>query len=178
MLSLRRASIWSRVSSSALPTGRRNTWYRRFGVDDEVSALSALSRTLLILGYPEQAAALAGQALDRARSMGLAFTTAFALDGEALLGALGADPKRAAVHADEAMAHSIEHSLADYEQRARFIQGALLAQSGDPQHGIELMQSAIAAIERTKNVNRRTLYLAILPLPTRASASLRLASIC
>ena len=57
------------------------------------------------------------------------------------------------------MAHSIEHSLADYEQRARFIQGALLAQSGDPQHGIELMHSAIAAIERTNNVNRRTLYL-------------------
>ena len=57
------------------------------------------------------------------------------------------------------MAHSIEHSLADYEQRARFIQGALLAQSGDPQHGIELMRSAIAAIERTKSVNRRTLYL-------------------
>jgi tetratricopeptide (TPR) repeat protein len=91
--------------------------------------------------------------------MGLAFTTAFALDGEALLGALGADPKRAAVHADEAMAHSMEHSLADYEQRARFIQGALLARSGDPQHGIERMQSAITAIERTKSVNRRTLYL-------------------
>jgi predicted ATPase len=57
------------------------------------------------------------------------------------------------------MAHSIEHSLADYEQRARFIQGDLLAQSGDPQHGIELMRSAIAAIERTNSVNRRTLYL-------------------
>jgi class 3 adenylate cyclase/tetratricopeptide (TPR) repeat protein len=135
------------------------TSYRRFGVEDEVSALSALSRTLLILGYPEQAAAVAGQALTRARSMGLAFTTAFALDGEALLGALGADPKRAAVLADEAMAHSIEHSLADYEQRARFIQGDLLAQGGDPQHGIELMQSAIAAIEGTNSVNRRTLYL-------------------
>jgi predicted ATPase len=135
------------------------TSYRRFGVDDEVSALSALSRTLLILGYPEQAAAVAGQALARARSMGLAFTTAFALDGEALLGALGADSKRAAVHANEAMAHSIEHSFADYEQRARFIQGDLLAQSGDPQHGIELMQSAIAAIEGTNSVNRRTLYL-------------------
>jgi tetratricopeptide (TPR) repeat protein len=90
--------------------------------------------------------------------MGLAFTTAFALDGEALLGALGADPKRAAVRADEAMAHSIEHSLADYEQRARFIQGALLAQSGDPQRGVELMNHAIAAIERTNSLNRRTLY--------------------
>jgi predicted ATPase len=135
------------------------TSYRRFGADDEVSALSALSRTLLILGYPEQAAAAAEKALARARKMGLAFTTALALDGEALLGALGADPKRAAVHADEAMTHSIEHSLADYEQRARFSQGALLAQSGDPQHGKELMQSAIAAIERTNSVNRRTLYL-------------------
>jgi class 3 adenylate cyclase/tetratricopeptide (TPR) repeat protein len=135
------------------------TSYRRFGTDDEVSALSALSRTLWVLGYPEQAAALAGQALARARSLGLAFTTALALDGEALLGALGADLKRAAVHADEAMAHSIEHSLADYEQRARSIQGALLAQSGDPRHGIELMQSPIAAIQCTDGLNRRTLYL-------------------
>jgi tetratricopeptide (TPR) repeat protein len=81
------------------------------------------------------------------------------LDGEALLGALGADPQRAAAHADEAMTHSIEHGLADYEQRARFIQGALLAQSGDPQRGIELMQRAIAVIGRANSVNRRTLYL-------------------
>jgi tetratricopeptide (TPR) repeat protein len=91
--------------------------------------------------------------------MGLAFTTALALDGEALLGALGADLQRAAAHADEAMAHSIEHSFPDYEQRARFIQGALLAQSGDPRRGIELMHRAIAAIERANSVNRRTLYL-------------------
>jgi class 3 adenylate cyclase/tetratricopeptide (TPR) repeat protein len=133
--------------------------YRRFGADDQVTALSALSRTLWILGFPEQAADAAKRALARARSLGLAFTTAFALDGEALLGILGADPQRAAALADEGMAHSIEHSLADYEQRARFIQGALLAQSGDPQRGIELMHGAISAIERTKNLNRRTLYL-------------------
>jgi len=133
--------------------------YRKFGVDDQAIALSGLSRTLLILGYSEQAATAAGQALDRARSLGFAFTTALALDGEALLGALGADLTRAAVHADEAIAHSIEHSLAEYEQRARFIQGALLAQSGDPQRGIELMHSAVAALEGTNSMNRRTLYL-------------------
>src|SRR5262249_4637370 len=40
-----------------------------------------------------------------------------------------------------------------------FLQGALLAQSGDLQHGIELMQKAFAAIERTTNRSRRTLYL-------------------
>ena len=133
--------------------------YRKFGVDDQAIALSGLSRTLLILGYSEQAATAAGQALDRARSLGFAFTTALALDGEALLGALGADLNRAAVHADEAIAHSIEHSLAEYEQSARFIQGALLAQSGDPQRGIELMHSAVAALEGTNSMNRRTLYL-------------------
>jgi class 3 adenylate cyclase/tetratricopeptide (TPR) repeat protein len=133
--------------------------YRRFGADDEVAALSPLARTLWILGYPEQATAAAGQALARARSIGLAFTIAIALDGEALLGALGANPKRAIAHADEAMLHSIEHNFADFEHRARFSQGALLAQGGDPQHGIELMDSAFAAIERTNSVNRRTLYL-------------------
>jgi class 3 adenylate cyclase/tetratricopeptide (TPR) repeat protein len=134
------------------------TSYRRFGADDEVTALSSLSRTLWILGHPEQAAAAARQSLARARGMGLAFTTAFALDGEALLGALGGDLQRAAAHADEAMAHSIEHSFPDFEQRARFIQGALLAQGGDPQHGIDLMRNAIAAVEHT-NRSRRTLYL-------------------
>src|SRR5262249_32633286 len=118
-----------------------------------------LSRTLLILGYPEQAAAVAGQALARARRLGLAFTTVFALDGEALLGSLGSDLKRAGAHADEAMALSIEHSFADFEQTPGFIQGALSAKSGDAQRGIELMHSAIAAIERTNSGNRRTLYL-------------------
>jgi tetratricopeptide (TPR) repeat protein len=133
--------------------------YRKFGVDDQATALSVLSRTLLILGYSEQAAAAAEQALARARSLGFAFTTGFALDGGALLGALGADLNRAAVHADEAIAHSIEHSLAEYEQRARFIQGALLAKSGDAQRGIELMHSAVAALEGTNSMNRRTFYL-------------------
>jgi predicted ATPase/class 3 adenylate cyclase len=135
------------------------TSYRRFGADDQVTALSSLSRTLWILGYPEQAAAASKQALARARNMGLAFTTVFALDGEALLGALGADPQSAAAHAGEAVAHSIEHNFADYEVRARFVQGALRAQGGDPQHGIEVMRNALAAADRNSARNRRTLYL-------------------
>src|SRR5262249_42792457 len=135
------------------------TSYRQFGADDQVTALSALSPTLWILGYPQQAADAAEGALSRARTLGLVFTTAFALDGQALLGVLGADLQTAATRADEVMALSTEHSLADYEQRAQFIQGALLDQSGDPRRGIELMQSSIAAIERTNSLNRRTLYL-------------------
>jgi predicted ATPase len=132
------------------------TSYRRFGADDRVTALIGLSRTLWILGYPDQAVVAAEQALDRARSLGFAYTTALALDGAALLGALGADLEQAAAYADEARTHSIEHSVADYEQRARFIQGVLQALSGDPQHGIEVMRSTYAAVEHT---NRSTLHL-------------------
>jgi class 3 adenylate cyclase/tetratricopeptide (TPR) repeat protein/ABC-type transport system involved in cytochrome c biogenesis ATPase subunit len=138
------------------------TSYRRFGADDQVTGLSSLSRTLWILGYPEQAAAASKQAQARARNMGLAFTTVFALDNGAFLGALGADPRSAAAQADEAVAHSIEHNFADYEVRARFIQGALLAQGGDPQQGIELMRDALAAADSNSAGNRRTLYLGLI----------------
>jgi predicted ATPase/class 3 adenylate cyclase len=133
--------------------------YRRFGTDDEVMALSFLASTLLLLGHPEQSAATMQQAVSRARTMGLAFTTALALSQVAFLGVLGWDPQNASAHAEEAIAHSVEHGLAVPEQRARFFQGALLAQGGDPQQGIELMGAAIAAAESNVARNRRTLYL-------------------
>jgi tetratricopeptide (TPR) repeat protein/ABC-type transport system involved in cytochrome c biogenesis ATPase subunit len=133
--------------------------YRRFGADDQVTTFSFLSRTLWVLGFPEQAAAVSREALARARTLGLAFSTAFALDGEAFLGVLGADPESAAAHANEAEAHGIEHNITDYEVRARFCRGALLAQGGDPQHGIELMRNAMAAADSNGARHRCTLYL-------------------
>ena len=135
MISLTRASHLERTLNCAPPTRRRSHLIGGSAPTTRSRRLSSLLETLWILGYPEQAVAASTQALARARSLGLAFTTAFALDGEALLGALGADPQVAAAHANEAMAHSIEHSLADYEQRARFVQGVLLAQGGDPDTG-------------------------------------------
>jgi len=91
--------------------------------------------------------------------MGLAYTTALALNHVALLGTFGCDPHRAAAHADEAIALCVEHGLTIPEHRARFLQGALLAQSGDPQRGIEHMRKAIAAAESNSARNLRTLYL-------------------
>ena len=133
--------------------------YRKFGTDDQVRALSFLGSTLLVLGYPEQSAAATGQAVSRARTIGLAFTTALALSHVAFLGTIGGDPRQAAVFADEAVALSVKQRLAAPGHRARFIQGALLAQSGDPQHGIELMRNAMAAAESSAARYRRTLYL-------------------
>src|SRR5258708_37361742 len=133
--------------------------YRRFGADDQSNALSFLAPTLLLLGYPEQCVAAAGQAVSRAQAIGHAYSTALALSHVAFLGTVGCDPQRAAAHADEAIALSVEHGLASPDHRARFFRGALLAQSGDPQLGIELMCNAIAAAEGSAERNRRTLYL-------------------
>jgi predicted ATPase len=91
--------------------------------------------------------------------MGLAYSTALALSHVAILGTIGCDPQRAAAYADEAIALSVEHGLASPDHRARFFRGALLAQSGDPQLGIELMRNAMAAAEGSAERNRRTLYL-------------------
>ncbi|HYP36153.1 MAG TPA: AAA family ATPase, partial [Stellaceae bacterium] len=98
--------------------------YRRFGTDDQVNALSFLAPTLLLLGYPEQSATAVGQALSRAQAMGLAYSTALALSNMAFLGTIGCDPQRAAAHADEAIALSVEHGLASPGHRARFFRGA------------------------------------------------------
>src|SRR5262249_35068541 len=114
---------------------------------------------LWVLGYPEQAAAAARQGLARARTLGLAFTTAQVLEAQAFFGALGADPEGAADYVTELIAHSIKHSLAELEQRARFTQGALLIKKGYPRQAIEIMHNVIAADDRINNRARRTLYL-------------------
>ena len=107
--------------------------------------------------------------MSRAKATGNPYSTALALSHVAFLGTIGGDPQRATAHADEAIAVSLEHGLASPGQRARFCRGALLAQNGDPEAGIELMRKAIAATEGNSERNRRTLYLSHL-----ASAHARL----
>src|SRR5450631_825696 len=133
--------------------------YRQFGTDDQVMAQSFLGSTLLLLGYPEQSAAAAEGAVARARTMGRAFTSSLALSHVAFLGTLGSDPQQAAAYADEALAQSVEHGLANPEQRASFCQGALLAQRGDPERGIELMSNAMAATDSNSARYRWTQFL-------------------
>src|SRR5262245_63981836 len=115
--------------------------YRRFGADDNASALSFLAPTRLILGYPEQSAAAAAQAVSRAQAIGLVYSIALALSHVAFLGTIGCDPQRAGDHADEAIALSVELGLASPGHRARFFRGSFLGQGGDPQQGLELVRN-------------------------------------
>jgi predicted ATPase len=133
--------------------------YRRFGTDDQVNTLAFLAVTLFLLGYPDQSAVVADRAMSRARAIGLAFTTAVALSNMAVIGTIGGDPRRALADADEAIAISADNEFASTDHRARFFRGALSAQGGDHQLGIELMQNAMGAAEDNSERNRHTLYL-------------------
>jgi class 3 adenylate cyclase/tetratricopeptide (TPR) repeat protein len=133
--------------------------YRRFGTDDQTNALTFLAVTLFLLGYPEQSAVVAEQAVSRARALGHAFTTALTLSHLAVLGIIGGDPQLALAKAEEAIAISVENEFSGTHHRALFFRGALLSQDDDPQRGIELMQNAMAAAEEISERNRRTLYL-------------------
>lgn len=138
--------------------------YRRFGVDDAVNSLAWLSSTLLVLGYPKQSELLVERTEALARTRQQSFTTALALGNIVILGIIGGDAKRALAHADEAISLSVEHEFAAIERRARFFRGALLAQAGDLQAGIEMMRSALAATYQNSERGRRTLYLGQLAL--------------
>jgi class 3 adenylate cyclase/tetratricopeptide (TPR) repeat protein len=134
--------------------------YRKFGTDDQVLALSFLASTLLLLGYPRQSAGAAQQAVSRARAINHAFTTALSLTHLGLHELIARDLPQATAYADETLVHSVKHRLHDTEFRARYIQGALLAESGEVQRGIDLMRTAMAAGEHSAARARRTQYLA------------------
>jgi len=136
-----------------------NASYRRFGSYEQVTPLAFSAVILFLLGYPDQSAVVAEQAVSRARAMGLAFTTAVALSYMTVLGTIGGDPRQALARADEAIALSVDNEFASTDHRARFFRGALSAQGGDHQLGIELMRNAMAAAEDNSERNRRTLYL-------------------
>jgi class 3 adenylate cyclase/tetratricopeptide (TPR) repeat protein len=123
--------------------------YRKFGLDDQVGAMFNLARNLLLLGYPDQSAAEAERAVARARSLELPYTTAQAMGHAALVGLLMCDTDRVAAHVDGAISHSARHGLLVPEQQARFIKGALLAQTDAAETGLDMMRAAMATGRNT-----------------------------
>ncbi len=133
--------------------------YRSFGVDDQVNTLAFYAITLLVLGYPERSAAAWQESETRAHELGRAFTTALALTNLTALGTMGGDQRHALDNADEAIALCVDNEFASLERRARFYRGSLFASAGNPKLGLELMQSALASLERNSEMGRRTVYL-------------------
>jgi tetratricopeptide (TPR) repeat protein len=114
-----------------------------------VAALSFLGVTLWPLGFPQQAAAAAEEALTRARRTGHVPLTAMALHNQAyLVASFGVDRDLIGVDPAEVETYCVEHGVAAYEPWARFWQAAVSARSGDPQLAIDVMRGAMDAAQR------------------------------
>jgi class 3 adenylate cyclase/tetratricopeptide (TPR) repeat protein len=132
------------------------------------NALLLLGMTLWALGYPEQAVAAPAKALADAQRSGHAVAIGIALFWTAFLeAAFGAHSSSVVTRADEATAHCAER-LSMYEPWARFNQGILLSCRGDPRHGAEIMEAAMATAKEFNAELLRPVHLGHLAA-TRAS---------
>jgi class 3 adenylate cyclase/tetratricopeptide (TPR) repeat protein len=118
--------------------------------NDHAVALSGLARTLWLLGYSDQAAARARDAVACARAIGnaSAISAAISMFWQGVLAGYGPDAERAATHIEETLIHCVAHNFTDWEHQARFQQGALIARKNNPHRGIEIMRAATAEAER------------------------------
>ncbi len=129
------------------------------GHDDRATALAFFAGSLWLMGYLDQARAAASQAIARALEVGQPTTIAFARYWEAIYGAYGSDPHGAAARADALVAFCAEHRIASFQHLARFHQGAHIAQCGDTERGIAIMQDAMAAHAEAAGRASRPMHL-------------------
>jgi tetratricopeptide (TPR) repeat protein len=123
-------------------SGDANPNELRFSLSNNgLGALSFLALVLQLLGCFDESAAAVAQALKLSSDP---LTRGQAIIADVLRLALGANPQRAIATAEDLLAHSLKYSLAYFEQWARFHQGALLAERGDPRNGIDVMNKAMS----------------------------------
>jgi class 3 adenylate cyclase/tetratricopeptide (TPR) repeat protein len=133
-----------------------------------VVASAFLAGVYWALGDPDKAAASTASSIDYANKSGHLVSIALALITRLLTpipGGLEGDPAAA----EEALQFCVRHGLSNFEIWVRFAQGAIVARRGDLRGGIDIMQAAIDAAERSGSQLFRPVQLA-----TLASAHARL----
>lgn len=119
----------------------------RYSQDHRVSALVFLTIAHFALGYPEQAARAAEQAVQRATQLGHGFTTALALLGMVNLQCIGRDFGQALHTAGQTAAHAETIGSKQFHNWAQFYCGLARFWHADRMSALQLMQASQAAAE-------------------------------
>jgi DNA-binding SARP family transcriptional activator/class 3 adenylate cyclase len=130
-----------------------------FTVSDYPWALVYLARVLWGLGLTTQSAATIEEAVAHARAGQDSVATAVAFVGRMFLAVHGAELQEAMTSAEEALVHCTEQELALFGQWTRFGQGALLAKQGKITAGIDIMRSAVEALDAVQSGQFRPFML-------------------
>jgi tetratricopeptide (TPR) repeat protein len=117
----------------------------RFGQDPGAAVSAFRSLAQWLLGFGEGAVATADQALDNARNSGQAGTLMYVLYFISPLHLLMGNYTTAAAQAQELFALAEERVASYWIQRAPFVQGCILASTGNPTDAVQLMTSCLTA---------------------------------
>jgi predicted ATPase len=132
------------------------------GYVHRIGARFVLSRSLWMLGYPEQAVEAAGQGLDEATDLGNPAPLVYALAWNVLTYLQTGNWPTAEQLITRLMGHANKYSLSNYYGAAVGWQGMLAVLGGDPSAGIELLQTALAALRADGYENHRSVFSAAL----------------
>ena len=111
-----------------------------------VGSCMVLSRSLWMLGYPEQAVAAAWQSLGKATELGNPPTIAYTLASNLCTHVQTGDWLTTEQLTDRLTEHANKHGLATYHPVAVGWRGILAILRGDLSRGIELVQTALASL--------------------------------
>lgn len=116
-----------------------------YGQDLEVTGLSYASRTLWMLGFPEQAYRTALAALTRAREINHPFMIGFARLYLTTLHLFRREPLDVQEHAEALTALAREHGFPQWTTQATSYRGWALVEQQQTEEGRRLMQASLAA---------------------------------
>ena len=117
--------------------------------DPRVASLSFLSVALWLLGYPDAALEMSGEALGRARGLGHPMSVAFALSYGAMLKLCRRDPEAAHELADEARRVGMEHGFRYWSALGSTYRGIAQAALGRTAEGIAETLAGIESYRAT-----------------------------
>jgi class 3 adenylate cyclase/predicted ATPase len=148
---------------------RHRSLATRFAVDVQPAVLSYRSLTLWTLGYPEAALTDAKDAVRNGRETGQAASLMFALYVTAIVHILRGEYSIATALARELFALAEEKSALLWKASGMIYEGCVLAETGKPSEGIEMLTAGIAEYRSTGATVFMTFFLSSL---TRAYAEL------
>ena len=133
-----------------------------YGDDPGVACLSNLALTLWHLGYPDQAAKRAEEALALARELDIPYVLASALNWTAMLYQHRREGRMTHELTETALALAGEHGFAQMSSWGAIMQGWALATQGRATDGLEHMMQSITAYHATGAVMGRPWHLSFL----------------
>jgi TOMM system kinase/cyclase fusion protein len=133
-----------------------------YGQDPGVVCLSFATRTLWLLGYPDQALQLSQEALTLARELSHPFSLAFALFFAAWTHQYRGEQQLALERTEALLALSTEQGFVQRLAQGRILQAAVLVEQGRGAEGIAQIRQSLATYGATGADLGRPAYLALL----------------